>query len=142
MKVVYARADSGFYCWQAIEAYEKKKWRYIVVARKTARLVDRLQTAKWNRSPLTNAGGQCEFNYQPEGWGKACRFLALRYEKPPESKEAEQPEQYQLFVSLRASASFRQHCELLHLTHEQNTGSEAWSGTAQPRRSGVPGIGV
>ena len=38
--VVYARADSGFYCWQAVEAYEKLKWRFIVVARKTARLVD------------------------------------------------------------------------------------------------------
>jgi len=97
VKIVYARADSGFYCWQAIEAYEKKKWRYIVVARKTARLVDRLQTATWKRSPLTDADGQCEFLYQPEGWGKACRFLALRYEKPPASEDADKPEQYQLF---------------------------------------------
>ena len=97
MKIVYARADSGFYCWQAIEAYEKKKWRYIVVARKTARLVDELQAATWKRSPLTDADGQCEFRYQPEGWGKACRFLALRYEKLPDSRDAEQPEQYQLF---------------------------------------------
>jgi hypothetical protein len=40
VKTVYARADSGFYCWQAVEAYEKRKWRFIVVARKTARLVD------------------------------------------------------------------------------------------------------
>ena len=38
VKRVYARADSGFYCRQAIEAYEKKGWKYIVVARKTARL--------------------------------------------------------------------------------------------------------
>ena len=68
-----------------------------MVARKTARLVHELQTAKWKRSPLTDADGQCEFFYQPEGWGKACRFLALRYEKPPESKDSEQPEQYQLF---------------------------------------------
>ena len=97
VKIVYARADSGFYCWQAIEAYEKKKWRYIVVARKTARLVDELQAATWKRSPLTDADGQCEFRYQPEGWGKACRFLALRYEKLPDSRDAEQPEQYQLF---------------------------------------------
>jgi hypothetical protein len=81
VKIVYARADSGFYCCQAIEAYEKKKWRYIVVARKTARLVEQLQSAKWKRSPLTDADGQCEFLYQFEGWGKACRFLALRYEK-------------------------------------------------------------
>ncbi len=67
------------------------------MARKTARLVDQLQRAKWKRSPLTDADGQCEFHYQPEGWGKAYRFLALRYEKAPESKESEQPEQYQLF---------------------------------------------
>ena len=40
VKKVYARADSGFYCWEAVEAYEKMKWRFIMVARKTARLVD------------------------------------------------------------------------------------------------------
>jgi hypothetical protein len=97
VKTVRARADSGFYCWQAVEAYEKLNWRFIVVARKTARLVDQLSAAKWKRSPLTDADGQCEFLYQPEGWGKACRFLALRYEKPLESRDAEQPEQYQLF---------------------------------------------
>ena len=97
VKTVCARADSGFYCWQAVEAYEKLNWRFIVVARKTARLVDQLQAAKWRHSPLTDADGQCEFSYQPEGWGKACRFLALRYEKQPESKDSEQPEQYQLF---------------------------------------------
>jgi len=31
------------------------------------------------------------------GVGQSLRFLALRYEKPPESKGSEQPEQYQLF---------------------------------------------
>ena len=97
VKRVYARADSGFYCWQAVEAYEKMGWQFIVVARKTSRLVDQLQAAKWKRSPRTDADGQCEFLYQPDGWGKAYRFLALRYEKPAESKDAEQPEQYQLF---------------------------------------------
>src|ERR1035441_3103280 len=97
VKRVLARADSGFYCWQAVEAYEKLNWRFIVVARKTARLVSELQNAKWKRSPLTDADDQCGFRYQPEGWGKACRFLALRYETLPETKDSEQPEQYQLF---------------------------------------------
>jgi len=98
VKRVLARADSGFYCWQAVEAYEKLNWRFILVARKTARLVAQLQTTKWKRSPQTDADEQCEFLYQPEGWGKACRFLALRYEKlPAETKDPEQPEQYQLF---------------------------------------------
>jgi hypothetical protein len=80
IKTVSARADSGFYCWQAVEAYAKLNWRFILVARKTSRLVDQLQAAKWKRSTQTDADDQCEFIYQPEGWGKACRFLALRYE--------------------------------------------------------------
>jgi hypothetical protein len=40
---------------------------------------------------------QCEFRYQPEGWSKAHRFIALRYikKKPPATEG--KPEQYQLF---------------------------------------------
>lgn len=97
VKIVYARADSGFYCWEAVQGYEKRNCRFIVVARKTARLVDELKAADWKPSPRTDADGQCEFFYQPEGWGKAYRFLALRYEKKPEPGETDQPEQYQLF---------------------------------------------
>jgi len=97
VKTVYARADSGFYCWEAVQAYEKRNCQFIVVARKTARLVDELKAADWKPSPRTDADGQCELLYQPEGWGKAYRFVALRYEKEPEPGEADQPEQYQLF---------------------------------------------
>ena len=94
VKRVHARADSGFYCREAIEAYEKKHWHYIVVARKTARLIDELQAADWRTSPKTDADEQCEFLYQPEGWAKAHRFLALRYQR---AEEEQKPEQYQLF---------------------------------------------
>jgi hypothetical protein len=97
VKTVYARADSGFYCWEAVEAYEKLGCQFILVARKTQRLVNQLQAAQWKPSPGTDAAQQCEFSYQPDGWGKAYRFLALRYEKEPETPEAGQPEQYQLF---------------------------------------------
>jgi len=68
-----------------------------MVARKTARLVDELKAADWKPSPRTDAEGQCEFRYQPEGWEKAYRLLALRYEKKPEADAADEPEQYQLF---------------------------------------------
>jgi len=51
----------------------------------------------WKASPRTDADGQCEFRYQPEGWDRAYRFLALRYQKKPEAREADAPEQYQLF---------------------------------------------
>ena len=97
VKRVYARADSGFYCWEAVQAYQRRNCRFILVARKTSRLVDALKAADWKASPRTDADGQCEFLYQPEGWDRAYRFLALRYEKKPEAREADEPEQYQLF---------------------------------------------
>jgi len=93
---IYARADSGFYCWEAVEAYEKYKCRFIVVARKTSRLLEELGAANWE--PSTDADEQCEFWYQPAGWKKAYRFLALRYEKDPEEEE-ESEVQYQLFAT-------------------------------------------
>jgi hypothetical protein len=97
VKTVFARADSGFYCWEAVEAYEKLGCQFILVARKTKRLVSQLKAAQWEPAPDTDANQQCEFSYQPTGWGKAYRFLALRYEKKPEAPEDGQPEQYQLF---------------------------------------------
>ena len=68
---VYARADSGFYCREAVEAYEKFECRFVLSAQKTARLVEELTAARWTGSPRTDADGQCEFRYQPEGWSKA-----------------------------------------------------------------------
>ena len=94
---IYARADSGFYCWEAVQAYEKHGGQFIVVARKTARLMEELKSAHWKRSPRTDADEQCEFYYQPTGWEHACRFIALRYEKERQPAEGEQSEQYQLF---------------------------------------------
>src|SRR6202030_997955 len=94
---VYARADSGFYCWEAVEAYEKHGCRFVLSAQKTSRLVEELKAARWTGSPRTDADGQCEFRYQPQGWAKAYRFVALRYQKKPKPKKLSEPEQYQLF---------------------------------------------
>jgi len=76
---ISARADSGFYCREAVEAYEEGNCGFVIVARKTSRLVEQLEQAQWKRSPETDADEQCEFEYQPEGWNKAYRFVALRY---------------------------------------------------------------
>lgn len=95
IRKIFARADSGFYCWEAVQAYEKVKAHFIIVARKTARLVEKLHTAEWKPSRKTDADEQCEFYYQPDGWDRAYRFIALRYKKAPQ--EAEKREQYQLF---------------------------------------------
>lgn len=96
VRKIFARADAGFYCWDAVEAYEKAKACFIIVARKTGPLLDELQKAHWKASPKTDADEQCEFWYQPQGWGQAYRFIALRYKK--EKSEPER-EQYQLFAS-------------------------------------------
>jgi Transposase DDE domain group 1 len=97
VQTIYARADSGFYCWEAVQAYEKGKAHFIIVARKTSRLLEQLRRARWKPSSKTDADEQCEFWYQPEGWGKAYRFIALRYKK--KEPTAEEREQYQLFDS-------------------------------------------
>ena len=63
---------------------------------KRRRLVERLQQAEWKPSPRSDADAECEFLYQPQGWARACRFLALRYENEPKAGAAEQ---YQLFAT-------------------------------------------
>jgi hypothetical protein len=93
VRQIFARADAGFYCWEAVAAYEKVKASFLIVARKTSRLLEELKKADWRPSPKTDADEQCEFQYQPEGWGKAYRFIALRYQKKDEAPK----EQYQLF---------------------------------------------
>ena len=97
VSTILARADAGFYCYDAVEAYEKGKAWFIIVARKTERLLEELQNARWKASPETDADEQCEFWYQPTGWSQGYRFIALRYKK----KEKSEPEreQYQLFDS-------------------------------------------
>src|SRR5438067_3736285 len=97
VKQIYGRADSGFYCQAAVEGYEQIDARFVICARKTARLVEELGQAEWKPSPKTDAEAECEFLYQPDGWSKPYRFVALRKQKPREELEAEEAEQYQLF---------------------------------------------
>ena len=97
VKQIFGRADSGFYCREAVEAYQECHVRFVISARKTSRLVEQLRQAEWRPSPQTDADAECEFRYQPDGWNKEYRFVALRYEKAREEVEAEETEQYQLF---------------------------------------------
>src|ERR1700689_2023225 len=94
---IYGRVDSGFYCREAVEAYEECKAQFVISARKTSRLVEELCQAEWKPSPKTDGDAECEFRYQPDGWSKAYRFVALRYEKTRDEMTAEETEQYQLF---------------------------------------------
>jgi hypothetical protein len=129
VKTIYARADSGFYCGEAVQTYQNQGVQFIVSARKTSRLVDELKAADWKRSPRTDADGQCEFGYQPEGWGKAYRFIALRYQKKSKPQEAEEPEQYQLFDTPEYSyrvfvTDMKDSIDLLVWFYNQRAGAE------------------
>ena len=97
VKQIFGRADSGFYCREAVEGYEEINARFVICARKTARLVEELRQAEWKPSTKTDADAECEFLYQPDGWSKPYRFVALRKQKPREELEVAEAEQYQLF---------------------------------------------
>ena len=127
IQTIFARADSGFYCWEAVQAYEQAKAHFIIVARKTTRLLEQLQNADWKPSRKTDADEQCEFRYQPEGWGKAYRFIALRYEK--KEKNTQKREQYQLFDTPEYSyrvfvTDMDQPIDLLVWFYRQRAGAE------------------
>jgi hypothetical protein len=51
VKQIYGRADSGFYCREAVEAYEEFDTRFVICARKTSRLVEELRQVQWKSSP-------------------------------------------------------------------------------------------
>jgi hypothetical protein len=97
VKRIFGRADSGFYCREAVEAYEECNVSFAIAARKTSRLVEMLRQADWKPSKKTDADMECEFRYKPEGWKKEYRFVALRTEKEREDVAPEDGEQYQLF---------------------------------------------
>ena len=70
--------------------------------------MEELQKAEWKPSKKTDADEECEFTYQPQGWAKPYRFLALRYDKAAREKQdnkkkgnkkpdSSNAEQYQLF---------------------------------------------
>ena len=91
-------------------------------------MVDELKAAVWKPSPRTDADGQCEFRYQPEGWGRAYRFLALRYVKEKKPRPGE-PEQYQLFETpdylYRVFVTHMSHAvDLLVWFYNQRAGAE------------------
>jgi len=91
---VVARADAGFYCKEVVEAIEGlgDRYSYILSADKTTALVRQLEEADWKT--WSGTAGVCQFQYEPMGWGRPRRFVAVRY------RLAEEPSnQYQLFAT-------------------------------------------
>src|SRR6202165_5845699 len=53
VKQIFGRADSGFYCWDAVDSYEQCAAQFVISARKTSRLVEQLRQAEWKPSKKT-----------------------------------------------------------------------------------------
>jgi len=98
VQTLRARADAGFYCWDAVKAYTELNCAFVIVARKTDRLLGELQAADWQSSSQTDADFECQFSYQPEGWEREYRFVGLRYDQP--EPDAANPDQIGLFDGL------------------------------------------
>jgi hypothetical protein len=78
------RADSEFYCKEAVMICEQTGVHFIVSVRKTAPVMELIGKAKWSESAISD--GICEFTYQPHGWRKGYRFVVARYEKKPDEQ--------------------------------------------------------
>jgi hypothetical protein len=85
IETIRARADAGFYCAAAVQAYETSGVKFIIVAHKSERLLNALEAAKWRKSRDPEAAGECEILYQPKAWQKAYRHIALRYKQAPKT---------------------------------------------------------
>jgi hypothetical protein len=95
----------------------------------TSRLVEELRQAEWKPSPKTDGDAECEFRYRPDGWSKAYRFVALRYEKTREEMTAEETEQYQLFETSQYKyrvlvTDFSESIDLVFWFYNQRGGAE------------------
>jgi hypothetical protein len=84
-RIVFIRADKGFYDHKIIEWLEAKRARFVIVARLTPPIKRKLAGLRY----ITLSGGisTAEFYYQPQGWQKPYRFVVIRRPKPEEPTE-------------------------------------------------------
>jgi hypothetical protein len=90
---VLIRADGEFLCWQSVQAAIDAGFDFIIGNRGCTPVFD---ADSWYR-PLKSK--PIEYNsciYQPGGWGRPCRFVAMRIAKE-QKRASDQPEQCPLF---------------------------------------------
>jgi hypothetical protein len=85
VETVYARAHSGFYYWEAVESYEKHHCRFIISARKTARLVEGLKGSAWQPSPHLCRRAM-QISLSTGGRSQAYRFVATALREGEEAQ--------------------------------------------------------
>jgi hypothetical protein len=82
VKSVKIRADKGFFDHKIIEAIEFHKAKFIIVAKTTQPVKRKLPSLRYQKH--TSGTESSEFYYQPHGWQKKYRFIAIRRPLPEE----------------------------------------------------------
>lgn len=70
------RADASFYDKEIIRFLDDNRIGYVIVARNTSALMNRLSGVRFH--PLWKNASIGEFSYHPQGWKKPTRFVAIR----------------------------------------------------------------
>ena len=110
VKKITVRADSEFYCWEAVEACRAAGLDFILAVKKSRPDFDEKAWYSVGKNDLQYN----EAIYQPTGWQTPCRFVAMRIRKDPTAPENQQQEffeddlyKYRIFVTSREAAPHR-----------------------------------
>jgi len=79
VKKIFFRADSGFFNGKLFDLLEEKGHEYLVKAKLTKTLKQRLTEQKWQ--VIDSKTAYCELEYQAQGWSKARKMYAVRIVK-------------------------------------------------------------
>jgi hypothetical protein len=80
-----ARADSGFFDHKFIEPVDQEGIGYVIVAKMTRPIRNRIGTLRYHKFKRDWAAG--EFFHQPFGWKKPHRFVVIRCPLPEKDSE-------------------------------------------------------
>lgn len=84
-RIVFIRADKGFYDHKIIEWLEDRRARFVIVARLTPPIKRKLSGLRY--ATLSSGIATAEFSYQPHGWSHPYRFVVIRRPKPEDPTE-------------------------------------------------------
>ena len=139
VKKVLVRADGEFFSRQSVEAAMGEGFDFII-ANKSAK--PPLDSASWYRPWKRKASQYNSCVYQPSGWSKSCRFVAMRIPKEV-SANGKEPLQYELFEN--DQYTYRVFCTNLRakphqVIAEYDKRAEVENLIAEAKREGVDAI--
>ena len=81
---VRTRMDAGFYCWATVKFLDDNGYGFVIVAQVTEPIKRILPGLRYRIFHHTQRIAVAEFQYQPHGWKRTHRFIAIRFPLPPE----------------------------------------------------------